>query len=71
MTQDTIRALSDGELVEVIAWAEGEQKARTERRKQETIAKIKQLAQSVGVSITVQGTRGRPKAQQTNSIKGK
>ena len=35
-------------------------KARTERRKQETIAKIKELAGTVGVSVAIGGMRGRP-----------
>jgi hypothetical protein len=60
MTQDSIRGLTDSELVQVIAWAQGEQKARAERRKQETIAKIKELAAMVGVSVSIEGTRGRP-----------
>lgn len=61
MTQDMVKAMSDGELVQVIAWAQGEQKARAEKRKRETIAKIKELAQGVGVSVSLSGTRGRPK----------
>jgi hypothetical protein len=44
MTQDTVKALSDSELVLVIDWAQAEQKARAEKRKQETIAKIRELA---------------------------
>jgi hypothetical protein len=60
MTQETVRALSDADLVNVIAWAQGEQKARAERRKRDTIAKIKELAQTVGVSVNIAGTRGRP-----------
>jgi len=60
MTQDMLKALSDGELVQVIAWAQGEQKARAEQRKRETIAKIKELAQGVGVSVSIAGMRGRP-----------
>jgi hypothetical protein len=60
MTPDTVKALSDSELVQVIAWAQAEIKARTERRKQETIAKIKAMAAEVGVSVAIQGGRGRP-----------
>jgi hypothetical protein len=60
MTQETVKALSDADLVNVIEWAQGEQKARAERRKRETIAKIKELASSVGVSVNIAGTRGRP-----------
>jgi hypothetical protein len=60
MTQETVKALSDGELVQVIAWAQNEQKARAERKKRETIAKIKEMAQVVGVSVRIAGGRGRP-----------
>jgi hypothetical protein len=60
MTPETVRTLSDSELVQVIAWAQAETKARTERRKQETIAKIKAMAAEVGVSIAIKGGRGRP-----------
>jgi hypothetical protein len=61
MTQDTVKALSDAELVQVIDWAQGEQKARAERRKRETVAKIKEMAVSVGIGVAIQGTRGRPR----------
>jgi hypothetical protein len=60
MTQDAIRALSDAELSQVAVWTQTEIKARTERRKQETIAKIKELAGAVGVSVAIGGVRGRP-----------
>ena len=68
MTQDTVKALGDSELVQVITWAQDEQKARAERLKQEAIARMKQLAPTVGVSITISGTRGRP--PKTHNIKG-
>ena len=58
MTQDAVRALSDDELVQVIAWAQAEQKARAERHKQETMAKIRELARSIEVGIKIEGTRG-------------
>ena len=63
MTQDAVRALNDDELTQVISWAQAEIKARAERRKQETIAKIKELANAVGVSVTIAGGRGRPKGR--------
>jgi hypothetical protein len=65
MTQDVVKALSDGELVQVIAWAQAEQKERAEKRKRETIARIKELAQEVGVSVSINGVRGRPRIQRT------
>lgn len=61
MTQETVRALPDADLMQVVAWAQAEIKARTEKRKQETIAKIKELAGTVGVSVAIGGLRGRPK----------
>jgi hypothetical protein len=60
MTQETVRALSDADLSQVVAWAQAEIKARTEKRKQETIARIKELAGAVGVSVAIGGVRGRP-----------
>lgn len=60
MTQETVRTLSDAELSQVITWAQDEIKTRTERRKQEAIAKIKALASQVGVSVSIAGVRGRP-----------
>jgi uncharacterized protein involved in propanediol utilization len=60
MTQDAIRALTDSELSQVATWAQAEIKTRTERRKQETIAKIKEMAGAVGVSVAIGGARGRP-----------
>lgn len=60
MTQETIRALSDSELPQVIAWAQEEIKTRTENRKREAIAKIKALASQAGVSVSIAGVRGRP-----------
>ena len=63
MTIETVRALSDGDLSQVVAWAQAEIKARAEKRKQETIAKIKELAGAVGVSVVIGGARGRPKKE--------
>ncbi len=62
MTQETVRALSDADLAQVVAWAQAEIKARAEKRKQETIARIKELAGTVGVSVVIGGVRGRPKS---------
>lgn len=60
MTIETVRALSDADLSQVADWAQAEIKARAEKRKQETIAKIKELAGAVGVSVAIGGQRGRP-----------
>jgi hypothetical protein len=60
MMQETVGALSDAELSQVITWAQEETKTRAERRKQEAIAKIRALASQVGVSVSIAGVRGRP-----------
>jgi hypothetical protein len=60
MTQETVKSLSDADLSQVIVWAQEEIKTRTQRRKEEAIAKIKTLALQVGVSVSIAGTRGRP-----------
>ena len=60
MTQETLKALADKDLALVIGWAQDEQRARAEQRKHDTIAKIKELAGAVGVSITINNQRGRP-----------
>ncbi len=71
MTQETVRALEDKELEQVIAWAQEELRARAEQRKHDTIAKIKALAGTVGVSITINGKRGRPPMAKAGAVGGK
>ena len=63
MTQEVVKALSDAELDQVIVWGMEEVRARTDKRRHETIAKIKALAGEVGVNIKIEGERkrGRPK----------
>jgi hypothetical protein len=60
ITADAVKSLSDDELARFVEAGIEEQQARAERKKQETIAKIKQLAGSVGVRIAIGGVRGRP-----------
>jgi len=60
VTIDVIRSLSDEDLDRFIDSGMEEKRARTERRKHETIAKIKELAETAGVSVRIQGIRGRP-----------
>jgi len=62
VTIDAIRSLSDDDLDRFITLGAEEKNARTERRKQETIARIKELAESVGVPVSFGGARGRPKS---------
>ncbi len=60
MKIDDVRVLPDDELAQVIVWATQERDARTEKRKQDTIARIKEMAASVGVAVSISGQRGRP-----------
>lgn len=60
ITQDTVRALGDSELVQVGDWIRDEQKARAEQHKQQTLAKIRELARSIAVDVKIEGARGRP-----------
>jgi len=57
---ETIKTLPDDELDRFIALAGQEKKERTEREKQATIARIRELAGAVGVRIAIGGARGRP-----------
>jgi len=67
MTQEMIRALADKDLGQVIAWAQDEAAAREDKRRHDTIAKIKELAGAVGVSVTINGKRGRPPKTKENA----
>ena len=60
ITLEAIRALSSNQLELVEGWVREERKARTERHKQETLAKIRELARSIEVGIKIAGVRGRP-----------
>jgi hypothetical protein len=71
MTQETVTALSDKELVQVIAWAQAEQKTRSDKHKQDTIAKIRELARSIEIGVKIEGTRGRPPKSQSGAIAAK
>jgi hypothetical protein len=61
MTQETLKALTDSEISQVIAWGQAELAARMEQRKQDAIAKIRELAATVGVTVAIDGVRGRPR----------
>ena len=60
ITQEAIRALSTSQLELVKGWVMDEEKARTEKHKQETLAEIRKLARSIEVGIKIEGVRGRP-----------
>jgi hypothetical protein len=60
MKKEDIQALADEQLELVSVWADAEKKARTERTKQQTIARIKEMASAVGIMVSIQSPRGRP-----------
>jgi hypothetical protein len=60
ITPEVVRGLPDDELARFIGVGVEEQRARAERKKKETIERIKELAGSVGVRIAIGGARGRP-----------
>jgi hypothetical protein len=60
ITLEGIRTLSSSQLELVEGWVRDERKARTERHKQETLAKIRELARSIEVGIKIEGVGGRP-----------
>jgi hypothetical protein len=71
ITQDAIRALSEVQLESVGEWVQEERKARAERHKQETLAKIRELARSIEVGIKIEGVRGRPAKSGSESTASK
>lgn len=60
ITPEQIKSLPDDELERFVEAGRQEQKERAERKKQETIARIKELAGTVGVRVAIGGARGRP-----------
>jgi len=71
MTQETVRALADKELTQVIAWAQDEQRVRAEQRKHDTIAKIKEMAGAAGISVSIHSKRGRPQKAKPDAATGR
>jgi len=60
MTEDELRGLSDEELVLLVNLVQLEMNVRDKSRKQESIAKINDLANSAGLVIRIVAKRGRP-----------
>jgi hypothetical protein len=71
MTEQAIRTLVDQDLTQVIVWAEDELRLRAEKRKHDTIAKIRELAGTVGLSIAINSKRGRPPKAKTEGMANK
>lgn len=55
-----IKALSDADLTRIATLAQAEIAARDRKRKEDTIAKIRALAGEAGLSVSIEGARGRP-----------
>jgi hypothetical protein len=55
-----VKMLADTELDQTEIWVREEKRERAVKRKQETIARIRDLAAGVGVHIKISGARGRP-----------
>ena len=60
MIAEQITQLKDDDLSQIVKLAEAELRKRTERRRQEVITKIRELASTAGVTVTISGSRGRP-----------
>jgi ferritin-like metal-binding protein YciE len=71
ITLEGIRALSLSQLELVEGLVRDELKARTEKHKQETLAKIRELARSIDVGIKIAGVRGRPARAMADSAAAK
>ena len=61
VTIESVKNLSDDELDRLMKTATEEKEAREERHKQETIARIRELADVIGVTVSIGAARGRPK----------
>ena len=69
VTIEAIKGLSDDDLDRFINSGMEEKATRTERRKQETMARIRALAESVGVPVSFGAARGRPKSKSGKRLK--
>ena len=63
MNEDSIKALGDPELTRFVILAQAELVARARKRRDDAIAKIKELAGANDIPISIKGTRGRPPAK--------
>jgi hypothetical protein len=71
ITQEAIHALNINQLELVERWVRDERKDRAEKHKQETLAKIRELARSIEGGIKIEGVRGRPAKASTEPAQGK
>jgi hypothetical protein len=62
VTTEAIKSMTDEELDRFLNAGNQEKAARAERHKQETIAKIRELAESISLPVNFGAGRGRPKS---------
>ncbi len=55
-----IKDLSDHDLERLVEDGKAELAARDKRRKEDTIARIRAMASDAGLSVSINGARGRP-----------
>lgn len=60
MNIDTLKSMSDGELGQVIAVAQGELKERAEKRREDAIEEIRRIAASVQIEVSINGAGRKP-----------
>ena len=60
MISEQSTQLKDDDLSQIVKLAEAELRKRTERRRQDAITKIREIASTAGVTVTISGSRGRP-----------
>lgn len=73
MNLDQIKLMGDDELAQIAKLAETELRSRADKRRQEAITKIRELANSVGVAVNIRdqkhpparGAKNRPKPPAT------
>lgn len=65
---ENIATLSENELAELIAKASRELEAKRQGKKRETIAKIKELAASIGVSVEITEGEKRATSRKGSSV---
>lgn len=59
-SEPDVRAMSDADLARFVLAAQAEIAARERKRKEDAIAKIRALAGEAGLSVAIEGARGRP-----------
>ena len=60
MNQEAVRGLPEKDLTQIIVWAQDELRVREQKRQQDVIAKIKELAATIDTPVVIGAKRGRP-----------